>query len=515
MKYLVTLALLGVSIVAPSSFVVEEATIAQVHTGFRTGALTCRALVATYLTRIQRFDQSGPALHAISDVNPNALQEADRLDAAFARSGLTGPLHCVPVIIKDNILTAGWETTAGSAALQGFIPNRDANAVTKLKAAGAILIAKSNMPDLALNVLETVNLLHGPTRNPYALDRVPAGSSGGTAVAIAANFGLVGLGTDTGGSVRGPAAHASVVGLRPTFGLTSRAGVVPLDVESDTVGPITRSVEDAAAVLEVLAGWDADDAATDAVRRLGTLASFTTRVHEGFEGTRVGILSQAYVGGPRKIDPEVARLFAQALTDLSSLGVTVVDDVTLGPLPNLPDMARCRGLRFNIDEFLATQPNAPVHSFAEIVDSGKYHPNLREELLLMKAGSFDGPGSKACNDAAAYREAAAAVITAAMDRRNLDVLVYPTWSQPPQRVTEVDLRASGRTLLFASATGFPAVTVPMGFTTEVLPAGLSLLGRKWSDADLLRIAHAFEQATRHRRPPVIAPPIPCVCPQGQ
>ncbi len=512
-RYLGTGALLVVSAALAvetrgKSFIVEETTIELVHAAFRDGTLTCRNLVTAYLSRIDRFDDRGPKLHAIASVNPRALEEADQRDRAFADRGLAGPLHCVPVILKDNILTAGWETTAGTLALKGFIPDRDATAVTRLQGAGAILLAKSSMPDLALNVLETVNLFRGATLNPYALNRVSAGSSGGTAVAIAANFGLVGLGTDTGGSIRGPAAHASVVGVRPTFGLNSRAGVVPLDVSSDMVGPIARTVEDAARVLDVLTGWDPMDPATEAVRRLGTVPAAAPNLQVEFTGTRVGILAQAYLGGPRKIDPQVARLFAQALTDLSSLGVEVIDTVKLNTLPNLPGMARCRGLKYNLDEFLRTLgPGVPVRSFDEIVESGKYHPSLKDEMLAMKNGQFDGPDSQACRDAAAYREAVAANITAAMDRHNLDALVYPTWSQPPQLASNVTLQTSGQTLRFASATGFPAITVPMGFTTEVLPAGLSLLGRKWADAALLRMAYAFEQATKHRRPPVLAPPV--------
>jgi Asp-tRNA(Asn)/Glu-tRNA(Gln) amidotransferase A subunit family amidase len=482
------------------TFVLEEATIERVHAGFQTGTLTCRGLVTGYLARIERFDRQGPALHAITSVNPQAKAEADRLDREYARRGLTGPLHCVPVIVKDNIATAGWETTAGSAAFKGYIPEHDADAVARLKAAGAIMLAKGNMPDLALNVLQTVNLLYGSTRNPYGLDRVPAGSSGGTAAAIAANFGLVGLATDTGGSIRGPAAHTSVVGVRPTFGLNSLAGVVPLDVLSDTVGPITRTVEDAALVLDVLAGSESGHPAS------------APRLQDGLAGVRVGILSQAYMGGPRTTDPEVGRLFAQALNDLVSLGVMVIPRVELAPLPNLPEMDACRGLKYNIDEFLAALgPRAPIASFDDIISTGRYHPSLKQDLLAMQAGRFEGPDSKACRAAAAYQAGVAAALTAAMDAQRLNALVYPTWSQRPQQVSNVDLRTAGPALRYASAAGFPAVTVPMGFTTDVLPSGLSLLGRRWADADLLRIAYAFEQATGHRRPSVLAPPMPCHC----
>jgi Asp-tRNA(Asn)/Glu-tRNA(Gln) amidotransferase A subunit family amidase len=515
---LVVVLLLGLTVTVSARtdggrrFIVEETTIAQVHAGFLTGNLTCLGLVTSYLNRIERFDQDGPALNAIASTNPQAMAEAHRLDRDFAERGLTGPLHCVPVIVKDNIETAGWETTAGSLALKGFLPERDAAAITKLKQAGALILAKGNMPDFALNVLTTVNLIRGATQNPYALDRVPAGSSGGTAVAVAANLGLVGLGTDTGGSVRGPAAHLSLVGMRPTMGLSSRAGIVPLDANSDVVGPLTRTVEDMAIVLDVLTGWDPNDASTEAVQRLGSLPTSQSTLAEGLDGMRIGILSQAYLGGPLKIDPQVARLFARALTDLSSLGVEIVDTVALTPIQPLPEMEHCQGLKYDLNAYLAQQGDrVPVHSLQEIIASGRYHPSIEQDLLAMQASPQQGPGSKACDASAAYRASVAAAMTAAMDRLDLDALVYPTWSQQPQRTNHIDPLGAGQTLRFATAAGFPALSIPMGFTTEVLPSGLSLLGRKWADAHLLRVAYAYEQATRHRRPPVLAPPIPCEC----
>lgn len=494
------------------SFVVEEATIAQVHEAFRSGAITCRELVETYLARIDRYDNQGPALNAIASLNPHARAEADRLDAEFKIVGLTGPLHCVPVILKDNIETAGWETTAGSLALKGFVPANDATVVTRLKRAGALMLAKGNMSDLALNALTTVNRLQGSTRNPYALDRVPAGSSGGTSVAIAANFGLVGLGTDTGNSVRGPAAHTALVGVRPTMGLISRAGMIPLDRLSDTIGPIARTVEDAARVLDVLAGWDAADPSTTAVQRLGTLPPFDSALSHDLTGLRIGILTQAYSGGPIKIDPLIARVFARALTDLSTLGADIVDTVTLAQVPPRPEAELCRGLKFDLNEYLAQQGDrAPVRSLSEILQSGRFDPSIANDLRAMATSPQEGPNSEACAANAQYRAAMAAALNATMDRLQLDALVYPTWSQPPQSVEHIDLALSGQTLRFATAAGFPAITVPMGFTEDVLPAGVSLMGRAWSETTLMRIANAYERATQHRRPPAMTPPIPCRC----
>ncbi len=490
------------------SFVVEETTIAQVHTAFKTGTLTCRHLVDTYLARIERFDQEGPKLNAIASINPLAVEEADRLDLLFAEQGLTGPLHCVPVIVKDNIETLGWETTAGSLALKGFVPVRDATAIVRLKAAGAIILAKSNMADLALNALTTVNLIHGRTKNPYALDRVPAGSSGGTAAAIAANFGLVGLGTDTGNSVRGPAAHASIVGIRPTMGLTSRTGMVPLDVLSDVIGPMARTVEDAAAVLEVLAGWDETDPATDVLRQLPAAPQIEATLTDGLEGMRVGVLRQAFQGGPLKTDKQVEKIFERALADLDSLEVKVVDSVAIDRVASSPIAERCRGLKYDLNEYLASQGSrVSVHTLAEIVSSRRYDPSIQEDILAMQAVDPQGPGSEACDANAAYRTAFAAAIVAMMEKHRLDAVVYPTWSQLPQLTYQIVSQEAGQSLRFSTASGFPAISVPMGFSVEGLPVGLSFMGRAWADGRVLQLSYAYEQATRHRRPPVLAPPI--------
>jgi amidase len=504
---------LGVSArpVTPSAkgldFVVEEATIAQVHAAFQSGALTCRHLVESYLGRIEKYDRGGPKLNAIASVNRGAVEEADRLDGLFAEDGLTGPLHCVPVIVKDNLETLGWETTAGSLALKGFIPARDATAITRLKAAGAIILAKASMSDLALNALTTVNRIQGRTKNPYALDRVPAGSSGGVAVAIAANFGLVGLGTDTGNSVRGPAAHTSIVGLRPTMGLTSRTGMIPLDVLSDVIGPMARTVEDAAAVLDVLVGWDPNDSVTEAVRELPAVPHVQAAMDDGLTGLRVGVLRQAYQGGSPKVDAQVARTFARALDDLRSLGVEVVD-ASIQEVKPMPLAEHCRGLKYDLNEYLAAQgARVPVRSLGAIVASGRYDPSVEEDLLAMQDSAQQGPGSKACEANATYRAAMAAAVKSAMDRQGVDALIYPTWSQLPQFANRIEPQEAGQTLRFATASGFPAITVPMGFSAEGLPLGVSFLGRAWAEAQVLRLAYGYEQATRHRRPPVLTPPI--------
>src|SRR5688500_1385497 len=249
------------------AFVVEETTIADVHAAMRRGALTCRGLVQRYLARIDTYDKRGPALNALVLVNPDALRTADSLDARFRREGLVGPLHCVPMIVKDNFETRDLPTTAGSLSLQGFVSDKDAFQVKRIREAGAIVLVKSNMAEFAFSPYETVSsILPGYTKNPYALDRVTAGSSGGTAAAVAANMGAVGLGTDTGNSIRGPSSHQALVGIRSTMGLTSRAGVVPLNYAADIAGPMARTVADAVAVFQVVVGADSDDPVTEASR---------------------------------------------------------------------------------------------------------------------------------------------------------------------------------------------------------------------------------------------------------
>src|SRR5579864_7440027 len=253
---------------APAPFNVVEATIADIHGAMTARRLTCHALVQAYLDRIEAYDKKGPDINAIVEINPNALAEADDLDRRFAARGLTGPLYCIPAIVKDNFETVGLQSADGSLSLQGFVSNKDAFLVKRIKDAGAIVLAKSNMAEWAFSPYETVNsLLPGYTHNPYALDRVTAGSSGGTAAAVAANFGAIGLGSDTGNSIRGPSSHQALVGIRSTMGLTSRAGVVPLSMLADIAGPMTRTVEDAAAVFQVIVGEDPDDPVTAAARQ--------------------------------------------------------------------------------------------------------------------------------------------------------------------------------------------------------------------------------------------------------
>ena len=504
---------------APAPFRIEEATIAQVQAAIGARRLTCRALVQQYLARIEAYDKRGPAINAIVVTNPHALDEANELDRRFAASGPIGPLHCAPAIVKDNFETIGLQSADGSLSLQGFVSNRDAFLVRRIKAAGAIVLAKSNMAEFAFTPYETVSsILPGYTKNPYALDRVTAGSSGGTAAAVAANFGLIGLGTDTGNSIRGPASHQALVGIRSTMGLTSRSGVAPLSLLADIAGPITRTVEDAAAVLTVVAGPDPDDPITIDGSPLATqfapggrpvsvptsYAAALTR--DGLRGARIGVLRQAYER--ESTDAEIVRVFTAAMEAMRAAGAIIVDPVKvdLEQIRRAQSAGTCGGFKYDINRYLAQQGDrVPVHSLEEIIRSRRFHPSVQLRLQQAQDGSDNGPETPACQAESAYRAQVRGAVAKAMDEGKLDAMVYPTWSNPPRLIGDLNTPHGDNSQFFSPTTGFPAITVPMGYTREVLPAGITFFGRAWNEATLIRLAYAYEQATKHRRAPASAP----------
>lgn len=497
---------------APPPFKLEEATIASVHTAFKAKTLTCHALVDAYLKRIEAYDKTGPALNAIVMVNPNALAEADALDAKFKKSGLTGPLHCVPAIVKDNYETIGLQSADGSLALKGFVSDKDAFLVKRIKAAGAIVLAKSNMAEFAFSPLETVNSLLGTTRNPYALDRVPAGSSGGTAASIASNFGLIGLGSDTGNSIRGPSSHNSLVGIRSTMGLTSRAGVIPLSYLADIAGPMTRTVEDAARVFQVIVGEDPEDPMTARSHGRAIPNYLTALKANGLRGARIGVLHQAYERTNQPVDPDIAAAFAQAIADLTKAGAEVIRDVTVTLPPRAQGAGSCRGFKYDVNEYLATRgAKAPAHSLDEIMASpavASFPASVKQRAQQAAAAPIgQGSDSDACKADAAYRAAFGDAVTKTMDELKLDALIYPTWSQPPQLIDKTSQQTAGdNSQTFSPTSGFPAMTVPMGYTHDnTLPIGMTFLARAWNEATLFRLGYAYEQATHHRRPPTTTP----------
>jgi len=488
------------------SFSLEETTVNDLETALRARTITCRTVVTQYLRRIEAYDKDGPAINAIVVVNRNALAIADALDAQLARSGPAGPLHCVPVIVKDNYETVDMPTTAGSLALKGMMTGKDAFVVGRLRAAGAVMIAKSNMAEFAFSQYETVSsILPGYTRNPYDLNRVTAGSSGGTAAAVAANFGTVGLGTDTGASIRGPASHQALVGIRPTMGLASRTGVVPVFLDSDVTGPLTRSIADAAAVLQVMAAVDPGDPATAGSLEHPHRPYTDALVADGLKGARIGVLRQAFE--TPTTDQEVAGLFTAALDDLRRGGAAIVDPVAVDGLTEMrrgqTGLGGCNTFKFELNRYLAgLGERAPMHSLQEILTSRQFHPSIQLRLENSEAAD-DRPGeTPGCQRRTEFRSRLRDALAKTMDDQRLDALVYPTWSNPPRLIGDLNSPHGDNNQLFAPSTGFPAITVPMGYTRGGrLPAGLQFLGRGWSEETLFRLAYAFEQRTRHRRPP--------------
>lgn len=506
------LAVLSAPVLAQQgAFRVEEATIAGVHDAIRAGRLTCRQLVSLYLARIAAYDKAGPGINALVVVNPRALEVADSLDRDRRAGGSMGALHCVPVIVKDNMQTTDLPTTAGSLAFEGWVSKTDAFQVKRIRDAGAIVLAKSNMAEFAFSPYETVSsILPGYTRNPYSTDRVTAGSSGGTAAAVAANFGLVGLGTDTGNSIRGPSSHQALVGIRSTMGLTSRAGVVPLFLSQDIAGPMTRTVADAALVLRVVAGEDPADPATAAAR--GRPIPDYTRALDAnaLRGARLAVLRQAYES--RTNDSEVVAVFERAIADLRRAGATVLDSI---PIPELDSLRRsqrgsCPQFKYDLNRFLAAlgPDGPPLRTLDDIIRSNRFHPTVQRRLEqenLAEAPPEELPGCRSRDDVRAGLRAA---VTRAMDTERLDALVYPTWSNPPRLIGDLNTPHGNNSPFFSPSTGFPAMSVPMGYSRGSLPAGMTFFGRPWSEETLIRLGYAYEQATRHRRPPASTPALP-------
>jgi Asp-tRNA(Asn)/Glu-tRNA(Gln) amidotransferase A subunit family amidase len=491
-----------------SSLAVEEDTIAQVHQAMAQRRLTCRRLVDNYLARIAAYDKAGPRINAIVTLNSDARAEADDLDRRFAATGLTGPLHCVPLIVKDNFETKGLQTTAGSLAFAGYLPDEDATVVARAKAAGAIVLAKSNMAEWALSAVETVSsILPGYTRNPYDLDRSTAGSSGGTAAAVAANFALAGFGSDTGGSIRGPASHQALVGLRATQGLTSRAGVFPLDLRQDVTGPLARTVEDELAIFQAIAGPDPRDPATTVAGEIVLPEIKLDR--DALKGARIGVLHEAY--DRDTADPEIMAIFARALNELRAAGATVVDPARVEGFAEIhhpPADPPCMGFKYDLNGFLAARAGrVPLTTLGAIIASGKFHPSVQRRLEEADRAGSNGPESAPCQADEAYRARLRAAVIRTMDDLKLDALVYPTWSNAPRLTGDLNTPAGDNNQLFAPVTGFPAITVPIDYSHGDLPAGLSFYGRAWSEALLFRYAYAYEQATHHRHPPASAPPV--------
>lgn len=449
-----------------------------------------RELVAAYLARIETYD---PLLKAIIAVNPRALDEAEALDRERREKGPRGPLHGIPIVIKDNFETADMPTTGGSIALAGFTTGDDAFQVRKLREAGAVILAKTNLHELAAGIT-TVSSLGGQTRNPYDPARNPGGSSGGTAVAVAASFAAAGMGSDTCGSIRIPAGANNLFGLRGTLGLSSRAGIIPLSHSQDIGGPLARTVLDLVTMLDATVGEDPDDPMTAASR--GHIpATYRTALDAGaLRGKRIALLTNL-VG-----EEEVAAINRSALEAMKAAGAEI-EEVTI---PDLEELLRGSSLiaaefKFDLMDYLARFPNAPVRSLSEILACGAYHREL--ESTFRARNQAEARETEAYRAARATRETVRALITATMDERRLDALAYPPMPRKPSIAGEPQTGLPHCQL--SPSTGCPAISIPAGFTVDGLPIGIELLGRAWDEPKLLAMAFAYEQAVRPRRAPTL------------
>ena len=480
-----------------------EITIQKVHQAMKEGKLTCRQLTEFYLERIEQYDRKGPSLKSVILVNPRAIQEAEKLDRRFAEQGdLTGPLHGIPVLLKDNVNTSDMATTAGSLSMEGFVPPEDAFIVKRLREAGALILAKTNLHEFAIWG-ETISSVLGQTLNPYDLTRTPGGSSGGTGAAVANNMGLIGIGTDTINSVRSPASACCLVGIRPTMGLVSRSGIVPYSLTQDTAGPICRTVEDAARTLDCLVAYDREDARTawGFGRRPACYMDYLKP--EGAKGKRLGVLKSFF--GTEPVNQPVNQVMEEALKNLEACGAVLVSldeaidskELTSQVSVHLDDF------KHDLNQYLKSLgEKAPVHSMEEILASKKYHPGIEEN---MKTAQKLSVGTPQYNEKLIRQERLRTRILKLMADYNLDAMVYPHQQQLVCKVGEAQKERNG---VLCSVTGFPSIAVPAGFAKTLeapigVPVGMEIIGRPFSEPVLIEIAYGYEQKAQVRRPPVL------------
>ena len=479
---------------------VFEASIPDLQEAMSDGRVTAVQLVDAYLARIGAYDHGGPALNSMIRLNPNARAQAAALDQERALVGVRGPLHGIPIILKDNYDVADLPTSGGSIALAGMIPPDDAFQVGKLREAGAVIIGKSNMHELAYGIT-TISSVGGQTRNPYDPSRNPGGSSGGTGAAIAASFAAIGWGSDTCGSIRIPASHHNLFGLRPTKGLSSIDGIIPLSHTQDVGGPLARTATDLAIGLDATIGVDAADPATRILSD-GPPPRFVDGLDaEALQGARLGVLTTLF--GEAADDREHARMVRSALDSMSAAGAEIID-VEVPGLDSLLSGSSLIRLEFKWDliDYLAATPDAPVASLQDILDGGLYH--VRLEGIFRGNAATEERNDAAIARAMDKRAAARAAVVATMDEQSLDALAYPTIRRRAARIGDPQ---GGSNCQLSATTGLPALSVPAGFTGAGLPVGLELLGRPLQDARLLALGYAFEQAFELRRAPVRTPPL--------
>jgi amidase len=510
--------MIGVTVVsiareaAAQDFVIEETTVAGIQQALQTNVRTGRQIVQAYFDRIAAYDRKGPALNSILTLNPKALAEADRLDAERTTGAPVGPLHCVPLVLKDNYNTADLPTTGGSASLAGMLPPADAFVVVRLRKAGAIILGKSNMHEFALSGT-TVSSLGGQTLNPYDLTRTPGGSSGGTGTAVAANLALAGTGSDTVNSIRSPASANALVGIRPTKGLVSRAGIMPVSETQDAIGPIARTVADAARLLEVMAGYDQNDPSTASSIGNTPVGYVQFLKPGGLRGARIGLLKTLLGSGPEH--QEVNSVIAAAMAILKIAGAELVEvdapALDTGRLITDNDVQKYE-FKALLNAYLAAISDAPAKSLAEIIASGRFHKPSLEKFLSSAESFAHGMEEPDYKERLLRNQRIRQLLSSAFAEHKLDALVYPLQKRLTVPLTESN--QTDRNGILASVTGFPAITVPAGFSPPTataplgVPVGMDILGKPWSEGRLIELACGFEQEIHVRKPPSSAPALP-------
>ena len=496
-------------------FALEETTLADLQSAMASGRLTARSITQQYIDRIQALDRTGPTLRAILEINPEALSIADALDRERKAGKVRGPLHGIPILIKDNIGTADrMTTTAGSYALAGSIALQDATIAAKLRAAGAILLGKTNLSEWA-NFRSTHSSSGwsgrgGQAKNPYVLDRNPCGSSSGSGAAVSANMCAVAIGTETDGSIVCPSSANGIVGIKPTLGLVSRAGIVPIAHSQDTAGPMTRTVRDAAILLNVLAGADPRDPATSSTGTRGQTDYTTSLDPNGLRGARIGVARTKFFGYSDVTD----KLINDAIDAMKANGAVIVDPANIETAGKFDDSefdVLLYEFKADLNNYLASLgPKAPVKSLQDIIDYNNRHtaqemPFFGQEIMIQAQAKGPLTEKKYLDELASnLKMSRADGIDATMDKYKLDAIIAPTGG--PAWTTDLinGDHFSGASSTPAAVAGYPNINVPAGFS-HGLPVGLSFFGRAYSEPTLIKLAYSCEQSTKHRRAPQFIP----------
>ncbi len=481
-------------------FEVFEQSILDLQEAQAAGRVTSKGLVDSYLARIAAYDQAGPQLNSIVVLNSRAREDAEALDRERAEKGSRGPLHGIPVLVKDNYDTADMPTTGGTLGLATFRPTADAFQVKRLREAGAVILGKTTMHELAAGIT-TISSLTGQTRNPYDLARVPGGSSGGTGAAVGASLAAAGMGSDTCGSIRIPAANQNLVGLRATRGLSSRTGVIPLSTTQDVAGPLARTVTDLAIMLDATVGPDPADAVTAGAAAHVPPSYRDSLKADGLKGARIGVLRSLFGSAPE--DEEVGGIVRKALDAMKDQGAEVIDV----SVPGLDDMLRDSSVindefKFDLADYLSRAPNAPVKSLGEIIDRGLQHEALDQTFRLRNAP--EKKETEHYRQAMVKRRVLREAVLATLEEQRIEVLAYPTMRRKPTLIGEAQL---GSSCQLSAATGLPAISMPAGFSTDGVPIGVELLGPAFAEGPLLRLAYGWEQTTHPRVAPFSTPPL--------